>query len=220
VTAIEQFQANTDTLAEHTAEQVAQIYADLLAARIDQQTAILLIAAAINRSNAAAVSLGDAYMALQIEEQIQGVVTAVGIVPTDESERLVKAVQTILDESQPITPCEAVNVSETPTGDTHGSPEPTAAQDRLTRLARSEPLETAQQATHEAMQRQPLVEGWVRHFDADPCELCVWWWRDGKVWPKVHPFQTYKGCNCQPKVVLREHIKSTQFSRRLARNGG
>ena len=77
---------------------------------------------------------------------------------------------------------------------------------RLARLARAEPLEAAHQGTNAAMQEQPLVEGWVRQFDADPCQLCVWWWREGRVWPKEHPMPRHKGCNCQPRVVLaREH---------------
>jgi hypothetical protein len=95
---------------------------------------------------------------------------------------------------------------------------PDAADTRLERLARAETFNAAQQGTHDAMQRQEGVEGWVRSMDADPCQLCRWWWREGKVWPKVHPFQRHKGCNCQPRVVIRKHIASTGFSRRYERN--
>ena len=91
---------------------------------------------------------------------------------------------------------------------------------RIERLARSEPLEAAQNATIDAMQQQPLVEGWTRQMDDDPCQLCRWWWREGRIWPKEHPFQSHKGCNCQPKVVLTEHIESTIYTRRLKRNAG
>lgn len=97
-------------------------------------------------------------------------------------------------------------------------PEPEDAGMRLGRLARAEPLETAQRAASEAMQTQTMVEGWVRQFDAVPCQLCVWWWREGRIWPKAHPFQTHKGCNCQPRVVFAEHIQSTGFTRALERN--
>ena len=88
---------------------------------------------------------------------------------------------------------------------------------QVARLARCEPLEAAQQASHDAMQQQPLVEGWIRHMDADPCQLCVWWWREGRVWPKAHPMPRHKGCNCQPEVVLRQSIQSTGYTRQLER---
>ena len=95
---------------------------------------------------------------------------------------------------------------------------PADAAMRLERLARAEPFEAAQQATTEAMQRHNLVEGWTRQMDANPCQLCKWWWREGRVWPKVHPFQRHKGCNCQPRVVVKRHIDSTGFSRNYERN--
>ena len=90
-----------------------------------------------------------------------------------------------------------------------------AAEVRFERLARAEPLETAQKATVEVMDAQPLVEGWTRQMDADPCQLCTWWWRTGRIWPKNHPFQSHKGCNCQPKVVLAKEIQSTEYTRKL-----
>ena len=40
----------------------------------------------------------------------------------------------------------------------------------------------------------------------------------GPIWPKEHAFQSHKGCNCQPKVVLAEHIESTIFTGRFKRN--
>lgn len=91
--------------------------------------------------------------------------------------------------------------------------EPDAAETRLARLARAEPLEAAHQGTDDAVQKQPLVQGWVRQMDADPCELCRWWWRQGRVWPKDHPFQRHTGCNCRPRVVLRKGIQSTGLTR-------
>ncbi|ETZ44227.1 hypothetical protein L837_4353 [Mycobacterium avium MAV_061107_1842] len=78
-------------------------------------------------------------------------------------------------------------------------------------------MEAAQNATIDAIQQQPLVEGWTRAMDADPCQLCRWWWREGRIWPKEHPFQSHKGCNCAPKVVLAENIESTMYTRRLER---
>lgn len=95
--------------------------------------------------------------------------------------------------------------------------EPDNAEMRLTRLSRAEPFKAAQTAVHAAMQEQTLVEGWTRQMDADPCQLCRWWSRNGRVWPKQHPFQSHTGCNCQPKIVLVERISSTYKSRQLER---
>lgn len=96
--------------------------------------------------------------------------------------------------------------------------EPEDASMRLERLARAEVMSTAQTATTAAMRDQQAVEGWVRHMDDDPCQLCRWWWREGRVWPKAHPFQSHPGCNCQPKIVVTDHIQSTEYTRRLERN--
>ena len=213
MTAVDDLQAATEKLADATAAEVLRIYTTE-----DDDTAIVLIAGVINRANATAVSLGDTYLASQIEEQTGTATPTTGIPPADDSERLMKAAQTVLKgRPQPETPGTAENRSAPQPG-TENLPAEDTARNRLERLARSEPLETAQKATHEAMQKQPLVEGWVRQFDADPCQLCVWWWREGRVWPKEHPFQSHKGCNCHPRVVLRKSIKSTGYTRKLRTN--
>ena len=87
---------------------------------------------------------------------------------------------------------------ESSTGD------PTA---RLARLARSEPVESSQRAYSRAIREHPAVEGWVRGLDADPCQLCTWWHRDGRVWPKSHPMPTHTGCECEPRAVLVPSVK-------------
>ena len=64
-----------------------------------------LIVAVVNQSNAAAVSLADAGLSVQIEHAT-GIPTPVtGIAPTDHAERLQKAVSTILDDDSPIPNC-------------------------------------------------------------------------------------------------------------------
>ena len=193
---VEDFQQATESLADDTERQVQAFHDALLAGALSRPGAVLKVAAAVNRGNAVAVSLADAYVAAAIEELTQVPTPTIGILPVDHSERLVKAAETILIEPP-----------------TDATPQDV----RLARLARSEPMETAQRTVTEAMIGQPLVEGWVRQFDSDPCELCVWWWRNGRVWPKDHPMPTHKGCNCQPRIVLRKNIKSTSYTRRLRR---
>lgn len=230
MSAVDEYQAATEQLATQTARDALAVYADLTTGRIPPDDAALLIAALINRANASATALADVWLSVQIEQLAGEPVPTVGVLPADSSERLAKAANTVLsdrpdagkvagqdqltDSSKKIGADERTTINSNDDG--HDQPEggPSAAM-RLERLARSEVFEAAQQATHDAMQQQPLVEGWIRQMDADPCQLCVWWWRDGRVWPKAHPMPRHKGCNCQPKVVLAERIKSTVFTRRL-----
>jgi hypothetical protein len=205
--AVEQFQAATENLAADTERAALALYAQYRSGQVSDSDTALLIAGLINRSNASAVSLADVWLAVQIEEQTGQPVPTVGVLPVDSSERLVKAATTILQTSQSAMFSEPDSNSLANDADM-----------RLERLARSEVFETAQQATHDAMQKQPLVEGWVRHMDADPCQLCRWWWREGRIWPKAHPMPRHKGCNCQPHVVLAESVRSTGFTRQLERN--
>jgi hypothetical protein len=187
---VDAFQAQTEGLAARTERAVLGLYARLTAGEIDADTTVPLIAGVVNRANAAAVALSDVWMAAQIEAQARIPVPVVGVLPEDGSDRLMQGVTTILSEL----------VEDVVT--------------RLARMARAEPLEAGCWGTHEAMQQQPLVEGWVRQFDADPCQLCVWWGREGRVWPRDHRMPTHKGCNCQPRVVLVKSIKPVGPTRR------
>ena len=114
----------------------------------------------------------------------------------DDTDRLAKAATTVLDVARASDVPEAI----------------------IGRLGRSEPLNTAARTYSDNIAASPLVEGWTRHMDADPCQLCKWWWRDGRVWPKKHRFQTHTGCACVPRPVWRKHIQSTGYTRRLERN--
>lgn len=254
MTVVEDYQAQTEALATTTAAQVAAIYAAVLAGQLTTPDAELLIAAAVNSANAAATTLADVFISAQIEEASGIAAPPVGLLPRDDSARLIKAAHTILDgealSSHVAEPDKlAATFSEdgrkrsheidrggfkppnpdidpprsfkepSQSGVVSAEPDPAAtASMRLERLARSEPLETAQQAAVAAIAEQPLTQGWTRGMDADPCQLCVWWWREGRIWPKAHPFQSHKGCNCQPKVVLAENIQSTEYTRKLERS--
>jgi hypothetical protein len=187
---VDEYQAQTQGLAARTEAAVLGLYGQLTAGEIDTDTTIPLIAAVVNRANAAAVALADAWLAVQIETQARQPVPVVGVLPEDGSDRLMKGVTTILFDI----------VEDAVT--------------RLARMARAEPLESSCWGTHEAMQEQPLVEGWVRQTDSDPCQLCQWWSRNGRVWPKDHRMPTHKGCNCQPRIVLVRDIKPVEPWRR------
>lgn len=87
---------------------------------------------------------------------------------------------------------------------------------RLQRLGYVLPIEETQRGYGDELAQDPKVEGWLRGMNDDACQLCVWWWREGRIWPKRHPLQTHKGCKCQqvPKVA---HVGSTQYTRGLER---
>ena len=74
---------------------------------------------------------------------------------------------------------------------------------RLARLSRGAVARGAQDARESTMQRSELVEGWTRGVDSKSCQLCVWWWREGRVWPKTHHMPRHPGCTCVqvPKLV-------------------
>uniref|UniRef100_A0A5Q5BLF3 Phage head morphogenesis domain-containing protein n=2 Tax=unclassified Mycobacterium TaxID=2642494 RepID=A0A5Q5BLF3_MYCSS len=191
--AVDLYQLDTGRLSEGTERAVLGVYAQWVTGELDYDTAAVVIAGIINRANAAATAVADSWLAVQIEQQARLPVPTVGIVPADDSDRLLRAATTVLDDRE--------------TGEM-----------RLARLGRAEPLEAAHQATTEAIRHQPLVEGWTRAMDGDPCQLCRWWWRQGRTWPKAHPFQRHKGCNCQPRIVVAENIQSTGYTRQLERN--
>lgn len=82
-----------------------------------------------------------------------------------------------------------------------GDPESIAM--RLGRLALSEAIEAARGTTATYMRGSQKVQGWIRQLDSDPCELCRWWWWDGRVWPADHSMPTHQGCACAQRWVRR-----------------
>lgn len=71
---------------------------------------------------------------------------------------------------------------------------------QLERLSLNAPLDAAQNAYSAALAGSS-AQGWVRQMDADPCQLCRWWWREGRVWPADHAMPHHSGCECVPRVV-------------------
>lgn len=82
---------------------------------------------------------------------------------------------------------------------------------QLERLARNEPAQAATDALADAMARSTLVSGWRRGLEPDACQLCVWWWREGRVWRTDHPMPRHTGCTCTqipiPAVVTSNYQK-------------
>lgn len=86
---------------------------------------------------------------------------------------------------------------------------------KLSRLALNLPVQAIQGAYGDALANDPKSAGWVRGLEPDACQLCVWWWREGGIWPKNHPMPTHSGCQCQQIPEFASEIMSTQKTREL-----
>lgn len=80
---------------------------------------------------------------------------------------------------------------------------------RLQVLAQAETSEAGAWAMGEALRSDTRVVGWTRVLDGKACQLCRWWWRDGRVWPKNHRMPRHKGCRCGQQPVTREQHPTT-----------
>lgn len=78
---------------------------------------------------------------------------------------------------------------------------------RLERLARSAVARAGQDARGAAVRSSPAVAGWTRGVDSDSCQLCVWWWREGRVWPKTHHMPRHPGCTCVQVPALARGLR-------------
>lgn len=71
---------------------------------------------------------------------------------------------------------------------------------RLTRLTTGEHLWSLQLGTQTAY-REHGVPGYRRGLSAKACELCVWLYKDGYVYPTDKPMHKHPGCTCVPVPV-------------------
>lgn len=192
---VAEFQRLTSRLADDAERKCLRLLAAYEAGQLSGEDLMIWLAVEIGRANAGAYGVADSTVSAQLEAATGQPVPLVGIgAPDDDTDRLVQAVTTLLSD-------------------------PVDLSMRVARLARAEPYAAAQHAAVAAMGQHEMVEGWTRQMDGDPCELCRWWWREGRVWPKAHPFQRHTGCNCQPRIVLRQDIQSTGYTRRIERDG-
>jgi hypothetical protein len=193
-----EFQERMLGAADATERRVLELWEQFVRGEISEGDLRMMVATVVTRANSAVVGVADASVSAQIEALTGTATPPTGVAPTDPTDdmaRLLAAVETIQYATN------SVDIAM-----------------QLGRLARAEPIATAQRAAVEAMGHQQMVEGWVRQMDGNPCQLCKWWSRDGRVWPKVHPFQRHPGCNCQPRVVLSGTVKPTEYTRRIERN--
>lgn len=183
-------------LGERSEKALIEIYRRYTAGLIDRDTAVTIIADILGAANSQAAALADVALAAQLMADVQVPVATAGVMrPASDLERLAKAAGTLL------TVAEASEVPES----------------IVARIARSEPYEASQRAFTEAVEKSGITKGWIRGLEPDGCQLCRWWWRDGRVWPKDHPMPRHTGCACTPIPVVRDDIPHTGHTERLAR---
>lgn len=142
---------------------------------------VQLASGIVARANVQATALAEQSLAATLTQKTADVSTTFGLpAVTADQDRLAKGFETLLTDW---------NAG----GD---------IDNRLERFAASEPYTTAQLIYTEGIKTSHVTEGWTRRLDAGACQLCRWWWRDGRVWPKDHYFQTHKGCGCTPEPVV------------------
>lgn len=130
---------------------------------------IALATAVAVRVNARAAVFADVALAADLTARTGSAVPALGLFPDPgDADRLDGALRTLLDDG------------------------PT--RDRVTRLARNEPLSSAAEARHDGIARSIHTEGWTRQTDADPCKLCID--LTGPVLPKYARMARHTGCSC------------------------
>lgn len=141
----------------------------------------------ITSSNLHAGAEGEALAVAKLQSWLETVdpIPAASVAHSVDRERLAKGVGTVLER---LDPADLEVSTVTVTAGLH-------------RLARAEAVAAGQGAYRDTMSRSPKVTGWRRQTEADACELCRWWSRDGQVWPKDHPLQTHTGCTCAQHFV-------------------
>lgn len=174
---------------------ILDVYRSFLDGSISRDIAVDLMATVVEKHGLRAAALADVSLASTLMVETAAPVPVAATARTSEVDRLVKAASTVLTVAETSDVPEAI----------------------VARLARSETFDAGQAAYSEGIAASPSTRGWIRGLEPGACELCTWWWRDGRVWPKDHPMPRHKGCTCSPIPVVREGIKSTGYTRNLAR---
>ena len=174
---------------------VIEVYRRFLDATITRDQAVELLAVLVQKYNLRAATLADLSLSATLMVETASPVPVTMTSRVTELERLSKAASTVLVTAEASDVPEAI----------------------VARLARSETFNAGQAAYTDGIATSKATKGWIRGVSPNACQLCRWWWREGRVWPKDHPMPTHKGCTCSPIPVVREGIKSTGHTRRLAR---
>ena len=180
------YQGALTRLRADVTRQVLTVWRAYGLGRIDRAALIALSARIIAEANATAVGVADLAFSAELTRATATVQLPNGRLPRAyDQARLERGFSTLLD---------AASDGEDVTA-------------RLERFASAEPLSAATDTYAANVQDTPTVEGWVRQLDADPCQLCRWWWREGRVWPSSWSMQHHPGCECTQRIVVAPKIQ-------------
>lgn len=181
------YQRNLERLRESTDRDVMQAWRAYGLGRITRAQFVQLASAIILTANGRASALADLTIATELTRLSGSIQAPTGALPSGYDQGVfAEGVSTLLEASEAgedITAC-------------------------LSRLALNAPLDAATDVYGQGVAGSRIVEGWVRQMDADPCQLCRWWWREGRVWPKDYRIPRHKGCGCIQRPVLVEKVNA------------
>ncbi|HNP58459.1 MAG TPA: hypothetical protein PK331_12375 [Gordonia sp. (in: high G+C Gram-positive bacteria)] len=177
-------------IADGSARQVLAAYRSYVDGLLTHDEAVAYISSAIAAANGRARMLADLRLAAEVMAALGTEQPVAGVPMPSDRERLAKAAATMLATAAK---------SEVP-------------EKIARRLAESEPVQAASEATTEAMVRSGKTNGWVRDLSPDACQMCRWWWREGRVWPDDHRMPQHPGCTCHQRPVFAENIRETQVT--------
>ena len=167
-----------DTLKRLSGQAEAQavaLYQMREAGQVDDDTFVAVLAAIVAAANSRAAALADLSLAAALTVALRRPVAPLGLTPSpDDPERLSKAASTLL-AVETLTP------------------------QRVARLARAEPLDTAARSYSQGMAHSPHVTGWTRAVSADACQACQS--MAGGTLPDTVPMWHHTGCTCSPIPV-------------------
>lgn len=175
-----------DELATDSERRLTGLYRRLDDGELTVDEFVVAAVAVLLAVNARATGFADVALAADLTARTGAVVPPLGLPPpAGEAARLDKAFRTLLDELDPgpITEREA----------------------RLIRLARDEPIRTAQTARGEGIKRSRHTTGWTRGLNPGACPACTDW--AGPVLPKHARMARHTGCSCVQLPATRTTTK-------------
>jgi hypothetical protein len=185
------YQDSLDALRTTTDRQVSAAWRALKSGALTEPQFVELSTAYIVRANNAAAAIADLSLSVELLRITGETYAPLGVMPRSYDAKVTaRGMKSLLKESST-----GVDIDE-----------------RLSRFAKSAPLDAATNAYGQAIAQSTAVEGYVRQMDGDPCQLCRWWYRDGRVWQKDHPMPRHKGCECVQRIIVTEKAKSATRS--------
>lgn len=173
------FELALDKLAGHQSRQILAAWSLVENGRISTSEFLTVATNILLTGNGRGYALGVAAARKVIEEQLGIVEVPPATSPQPrhlDADRLRAALVTIIDADKDVLM-------------------------RLERIATNEPQDAAATGSADVITGSKKVTGWTRTLESDPCQLCTWWWREGRVWQPDHPMPRHVGCVCQQTPV-------------------